>query len=257
MSQQTSLTISRGEFPAERLKRLEPEEQRLIVMAGHISNEITILQKILVACMNYRGKSEPARNGFATQNLVVAKVLGGKLVEAWQAMGRLYFGSRLSRDFGGRIMEESQAAEVELRRYFGRDNPLHKVRNSAAFHYSGDGVPEALAALQDDFPLQMYLAEETGNSLYFFAEQPMFMEVFGTPTDRSMHANFDEFVGDAQRIARHMTTFLQGCIDILWEKMAGDTELREETVPAEDIGGLHNAQMPFFLTENKEPKPAG
>lgn len=154
-------------------------------------------------------------------------------------------------------MEESQAAESELKRYFGRDNLLHKLRNSAAFHYSGDLVPEALAGLHDDFPLQMYLAEETGNSLYFFAEQPAFMEAFGTPADKSMHANFDEFVGDAQRIARHMAIFLQGCIDILWEKMADDIELREERVPAEDIGGLHSAQMPFFLTEYQEPKSAG
>jgi hypothetical protein len=43
MNSSTPLTISRGDFPAERLKRLAPEEQRLIVMAGHISNEISIL----------------------------------------------------------------------------------------------------------------------------------------------------------------------------------------------------------------------
>jgi hypothetical protein len=247
MAQPNPLTISRGEFPAARLKRLAPEEQRLLVMAGHISNEISILQKILVACMNYRGKSEAARNGFATQNLVVAKVLGGKLFEAWRAIERLYYGSRLSREIGPKLMEDAQTAEGELRRYFGRDNPLNKVRNNAAFHYSGDTVPEAVAALNDDFPLQIFLTEETGNSLYLFAEQPMFMEAFAKPTDKSMQANFDEFVGDAQRVARHMAVFLQGCIEILWEKFAADVELREEAAAPEDVGGLHSTQMPFFL----------
>lgn len=249
MTQPTALTISRAEFPAERLKRLAPEEQRLIVMAGHISNEISILQKVLVACMNYRGKSDVARNGSATQNLVIAKVLCGKLVEAWRAMERLYYGSRLSREIGAGLMEEAKAAEGELKRYFGRENPLHRVRNSAAFHYSGDAIPGAIAALPDDFPLQMYLAEETGNSLYSFAEQPMFMETFAQPTDKSMQANFDEFVGDAQRIAQHMAVFFQGCIDTLWQKVAAEVELHEEPVPSQDVGGLHSTQMPFFLKE--------
>jgi hypothetical protein len=247
MNSSTPLTISRGDFSAERLKRLTPEEQRLIVMAGHISNEITILQKILVACMNFRGRSAVAQEGFSTQNLVVAKVLGGKLLEAWQAIKRLYYGSQLSRRLGPELMEESRTAEADLKRYFRRENLLHKVRNGAAFHYSGDAVPQAIASLPDELPMQIYLAEETGNSLYSFAEQPMFMEAFAEPANRSLQANFDEFIGDTQRVGRDMAVFLQGCIGVLWERLATDVSLREEEVPRQDVGGLHDTYLPFFL----------
>lgn len=247
MTQSTTLTISRGDFPAERLKRLAPEEQRIVVMAGHISNEISILQKILVACMNYRGESAVAQDGYSTQNLVVAKVLGGKLLEAWQVLGRLYYGSQLSRRIGPELIEESRTAEAELKRYFSRENPLHKVRNGAAFHYSGEAIPEAIAALPDDLPLQIYLAEGTGNSLYSFAEQPMFMEAFAESAGKSMQANFEEFIADTQHVARSMATFLQGCIDVFWDRLAVDINLREEEVPAQDVGGLHSTRMPFLL----------
>jgi hypothetical protein len=243
------VTITRGRCTAERLKRLAPEEQRLLVIAGHISNEIGVLQKILVACMNYHGQSEVARLGFATQNLVVAKVLGGKLVEAWRSIERLYYRSRLSKDMAPSMMEEAQAAEAELRQYFGRQNVLRSIRNSAAFHYSGDAVPDLIASLDDNYSLEIYLSEWTGNSLYFYAEQPMFMEAFVEPAERSMHENFDQFVGDAQHIARCLTTFLQGCIHILWERAVPDGELHDEIVPADDMGGLHTVRMPFFLTE--------
>jgi hypothetical protein len=249
MTRSTPLKISRGDFPAVRLKRLAPEEQRLVVMAGHISNEISILQKILVACMNYRGKSAVAQDGYSTQNLVVAKVLGGKLLEAWQVLGRFYYGSQLSRRIGPELMEESRTAEAELKRYFSRENRLHKVRNTAAFHYSGDAVPDAIAALPDDLPLQIYLAEETGNSLYSFAEQPMFMEAFAESADESLQANFDEFIADTQRVGRDMAVFLQGCIAFIWERLAADVSLREEEVPPQDVGGLHSTRMPFFLKE--------
>jgi len=217
-------------------------------MAGHISNEISILQKILVACMNYRGQTEVAQEGYSTQNLVVAKILGGKLLEAWHALERLYYGAQLSRRMGPELMEESRHAEVELKRYFSGQNLLHKVRNGAAFHYSGDAVPDAIAALPDEFSLKIYLAEETGNSLDSFAEQPMFMETFGE-ADSSLHANFDEFIADTQRVGRAMTIFLQGCIGYLWERLAADVSLHDEQLPPEDVGGLHTSRMPFFLKE--------
>jgi hypothetical protein len=199
--------------------------------------------------MNYRGRSAVAQEGFSTQNLLVAKVLGGKLLEAWQAIGRLYYGSQLSRRIGPELMEESKAAEEELKRDFSRENLLHKVRNSAAFHYSGDAVPDAIATLPDELPLQIYLAEETGNSLYAFAEQPMFMEAFAGPADRPLQANFDAFIADTQRVGRDMAVFLQGCIGFLWERLAADVSLREEEVPREDVGGLHSTRLPFFLKE--------
>ena len=125
-------------------------------------------------------------------------------------------------------MEESRTAEAELRRYFSRENPLHRVRNNAAFHYSGESVPDAIAALPDDLLLQIYLAEETGNSLYSFAEQPMFMEAFAESAGKSMQANFEEFIADTQRIARHMASLLQGCIDVLWDRLAADINLHDE-----------------------------
>jgi hypothetical protein len=218
-------------------------------MAGHISNEISILQKILVACMNYRGESAVAQDGYSTQNLVVAKILGGKLIEAWRVLERLYYGSRLSRRMAPALMEGAQIAETELKRYFSRANLLSKVRNTGAFHYSGDMIPETISALPDEFPVKIYLAEEAGNSLYSFAEQPMFMEAFAEPADNSLQANFDEFIADTQRVGRDMAVFLQGCIGFLWERLAADVNFCEEEVPPQDVGGLHSTRLPFFLKE--------
>lgn len=246
-----SVVVARGEFQAALLKRLRPHEQQLMVLAGHISNEVSVVQKILVACMNYRGQAEASRDAYPTQNLIVAKVLAGKLVEGWKAIKAAYYGSQLSREVDPLLIEDAKLARDELRKYFGSKNLLTRVRNSAAFHYSGDGIAVQVARLPDDTPLRIYVAEETGNSLYFFAEQPMFMQAFAESGERTMQQHFDDFLRDGRTIARAMATFLQGLLIVLWERMAPDEMLVEQELPAGDYGSLHETRIPFFLAKGE------
>jgi hypothetical protein len=230
----------------EHLLRLGPAERNWFVLAGHICNELAALQRHLVQCMNYAPTSEPGRHGFTVQNWIVAKVLAGKIHEAHQAMGRYYFPT-LSREYFPLLPADAQQAQREVNRYFGHDNPISRVRNSAAFHYAADNAAATIDALPPEKRLAFYVAEQEGNSLYHYAEELLFAELFPHDDVEAVRAAFDTLIGDITRIARATTAFLAGCLSVATIKMMPGTILERVVVPEGDTGFIDSARIPYFL----------
>ena len=57
-----------------------------------------------------------------------------------------------------------------LKSYFGRSNLSYRVRNSFAFHYSGDALSEHWEEVAEGDELQIVLGGTIGNNIYFAAE---------------------------------------------------------------------------------------
>lgn len=141
--------LTRFALSTKDLSRLSEATLRYFVLASHIVNELATLQKILVGCMQATPKTPIGKEGYAAQNLVVAKILAGKLREARQALDRYYF-SGPSQELDGELPEVAARALKQITSYFAGGNPISIVRNEAAFHYDGESILATLRKTPED-----------------------------------------------------------------------------------------------------------
>ena len=241
------ITVHKLSFTKADLTGLSAVEQKLFVIAGHVSNDIGVLQKLLVWSMNSSPVSNIAKDGTSTQNLIIVKLLAGKLNEAWRVMQRVYFGGP-SQSYYTQLPEDAQAAQKTLRSYFGKTNAITEVRNNFAFHYSEDEIPDVLADLPDEMDFRFFLGEKVGNSLYHYAEEPMFRQLIDNmPSGEGVEA-FNALVDDVLAIAPAVLTFFVGCILVASQKMYPGRALTPELIGDEDLASLNDMEIPFFMT---------
>jgi hypothetical protein len=227
------------------LDPLSDEARRFLFLACHIADELAILQKILIGCMQTATVSDLGAKAYSTQNLVVAKLIAGKLSEARQALNDYYF-SGPSRDFGDALPDEAKTALEQIKVYFRGRNLITSVRNEAAFHYGGDGILPALASVPADHGLLLFVGEHSGNSLYYAAEEVVtFALLDGLGGDA--HATFHQFVQDVQVIARAFTTFCEGFFFAALMKVKPDFQLEKVEVDPADTAKLDEQIIKCFL----------
>jgi hypothetical protein len=85
-------------------------------------------------------------------------------------MQSAFFGTGISKKYESQFDTEASEALDALKRYFGRDNVIAKVRNGYAFHYSPEEIDAGYRTLAEDDPLEIYLSESNANTLYTFGD---------------------------------------------------------------------------------------
>jgi hypothetical protein len=92
------MKIRRINLPAAELAKLIPAERNLFFLVGHINNEIASLSKVFAWCLadsGVPGTAEIERNAANAQGMIYARLLAGKLLEAWAALEKSWFASKL------------------------------------------------------------------------------------------------------------------------------------------------------------------
>ena len=148
-----------------------PESERtLIILLCHAANELSVLSKLF----HFSAKQESddlilieARNA---QFLVLGRVLTGKIYECWRLLEGSFFGSTVSKMYEPLFDDNAKIALNNLKKYFGRDNLIKRVRNEYAFHYSAEQAAIGYTKLGNDDSLDIYLSLTNANTLYSFAE---------------------------------------------------------------------------------------
>ena len=245
-----SATIHQLRFTHAELKALGEPERKLFIAAAHAANEITVLQKALVRSMGFPANQDEAKKATSTQNLVLAKLLAGKLNEAWQMLRTCYF-SGISRELNPLHPDEPKAAERALNRYFGRRNAINEVRTNFASHYSPDGIIEALDQLSDEFEFEGYIGEEVGNSLFYFAEEPVFRQLTDSIPHDEKEQPFDRFISDVSVVARDVLTLLGSIIIVLMSKFCPGRALTNIEVEDADAPAISVSRLPYFFTREE------
>lgn len=183
---------------------------------------------------------------YAVQNLVVGKIIAGKLREARRALDRYYF-SGVSREFDGLLDDDAKRALKDITTYFDVDNPITTVRNEAAFHYGGENILSTLSKVPDDHQLIFFAGEESGNSLYYVAEEIMTIALLDGLPGGDAHAAFDKLIADVQVVARAFTEFLERFLLAALLKVKPDLSTEEVVVDAADVGKLDHQAIRYFL----------
>jgi hypothetical protein len=105
------MKIRRINLPAAELVKLAPAERNLFFLVGHINNEISSLAKIFSWCLaeaRLPGVAEVELNAANAQGMIYARVLAGKLLEAWAALGKSWFASKLGAEISQTLHPAAQ-----------------------------------------------------------------------------------------------------------------------------------------------------
>jgi hypothetical protein len=136
-----SLKIRRLNLRKDRLAVLPFTERRLLLLLGHASNEINVLQKLIMMTIMALPTNRPIVDHVQTgQAIIIMRILIGKLHEAWDLFTAHFQKDRgIATKYRPRLEPEATAALEYLRKHFGKGSPLTRIRNKLAFHYKDEG----------------------------------------------------------------------------------------------------------------------
>ena len=133
------MQIRKVPIPHRILAEIPPNERRFFLLAGHILNECTVCNKLMVWCLGFKNpkKSKHESQASSLQALMIGKIYAAKIREAYNIISTQYYGTRLSAEYQERLSKSGIFSLKEFNRYFNsKDNPIHLARNFAASHYS-------------------------------------------------------------------------------------------------------------------------
>jgi len=203
---------------------MEAKERAFFLLAGHIYNELNSLNKIFSWCLSNPNASQqsPIESlAQGTQAMIYARVLAGKLFEAWEALRKGFFSTKLSQRVEAKLHPTAQYALKEIKAYFGSANTINRVRNSVAFHYSVEQFDIHWAEAADQTNFDLILGGTVGNNLFlageFVANMALLNEINSDNKSDALGTFFDE----VQSIASSFTDFLEGAIWAIMEERFG------------------------------------
>lgn len=204
------------------LAKLDAAERNLFFLVGHINNEVTSLAKIFGWCLaGADGEGEIERFAASAQAMIFARLMAGKLLEAWAALGKSWFASKVGQELSTSLHPEALMSLAALKTYFSSKNLIHSVRNSFAFHYNAEavGVHWERAALEPHFELVLGITR--GNSFQQASETVANVAVFHTINPANPFDGMATFLKELDVISDHFRNFCEGVTRNILERVSG------------------------------------
>jgi len=219
-----AISVHRVQLSADQLATLQEAERNLLFLAGHILNELNSLNKMFAWCLSRHPSEVPSTvTSFAQgiQALVYARVLAGKIFEAWEALKISWSRSKVALRLESSLHPDAASALGALKKYFGRSSAINRVRNSVAFHYSANALGANWREAIADAPYEAIFGGTIGNNLNVGAEAVANAALLRSVGEGSLEECLGVFFEDVQGIAHQMTTFLEGVTLVLMERALG------------------------------------
>ena len=238
------------------LMDMPAKERDFLLLAGHFANEVIFLSKLSVITEDQTSEKIPAKAQL-TQALFVHKTLAGKLYEGRQMIKKYYFGTAISKVYHELLEKDAQEAIKQVNRYFSNKNFISKVRNSYSFHYDPAKIERTLNEMEDGDELDMYIAEQHINSLYYFAESVINKTMLHELEPNDLQSSFDKFHKDIVKVHRLLLTFIHNFMKVAVDRhfVMTDSNPVVEEIEIGELPSLENLRLPFFV--NAPSRAAG
>jgi len=245
------IEVLRIPISKERLSALPEDERGLLLMLGHVSNQLSMLQKILVLSTNGDPKTEVEQIASAVQTQMLVRLTLSAAYEAWRVVQVRFLSGPLGADYDPRLDAKGREALGRLKKYFGKPSLVYAVRNDYGFHYPKPSDVEAAfqAAMNDpdsDDNWQLYFSEHGFNSLFVLSEL-IYMHGIALKADAAdLESSQRKLMNDLQRTSLDVIEFSRAFVAAVWLKRFGNFMDAEEVVRVEAVR-LGDAALPFFV----------
>ena len=134
----------------KQLDSIPAEERIFFIQIGHLANELSTLNRLLLFVSNSNGATDLERRARRSQALLLVRLCSGKLFKGWQMLLRDYFGSKLSKEYDPLLDESGRNSLTEIKRYFSKSKLIKDIRDNFAFHYPAADLRKQLQRTNDN-----------------------------------------------------------------------------------------------------------
>lgn len=253
------MLLHRFHFKVEDLAKLPEPERVFAVLLGHISNEINILQKLIMMAHDLDDDPEPAEiQGRTAQTMCLLRVLVGKLNEAHVTIKRRYLDTDMHAKMKDQFDDVTLKALDKFDRYFAQpSNNMNVLRKKISFHNDWEFARQNVGSIPDDADLFIYTDETVGNTFFQFADLGIalimsnsadpgdFTGGLGKATDEALElAGLGKITDEAIELARCVLRFSSACLGIM---ISRHIKLTQDQVEVHSACKLGDVRIPFFM----------
>lgn len=239
------------------LSRMPVKDRTLLLLVGNISNEINVLQKLLMMVRKKDVDSRVIDIVEAGQALIFMRMLIGKLHEAHVLVAkRVNSDERFGRNADWAGKEQLKRANKHFNKWGAL---ISSVRNKLSFHsWDQDGLVEkTFAEIPEDEPWDFYLTGMVANSFYYASEMVVTRSMIGltgvakaAPTGINVEAAglaevFDAALDGANLLAQLFQVLMVEIID-----QSVDESLETEELDIGQPPQMSQFHLPFFFDED-------
>jgi hypothetical protein len=245
------MKVTRIQIPRERFTTLSAPKQDFFLLSGHMQNEISVIHKTFICCLNdgqNTPRSEVERLASGAQAMIFARILSGKLYEAWIAVKNSLYGLKLSTELEPKLHSDAGLALKRLKTYFSNTNTINSVRNFFAFHYTISALGANWEHAANENTVELILGGTIGNNLNLGAElaanAALLKSIDSSNSEEGLRIFFDEI----QARASDFTVFFEGISIAILEELFGSTwssQGRDDAVFPSQV--LSAVSLPFFF----------
>lgn len=245
------ITLSRSQ-----LGTIPDTERRLFILIAHAANELNVLSRLFHFSAKSKFQTGLMMHAENAQALVLGRLLTGKLYECWKLLQSAFFGAALSKTYEPLFDNEASCVLEEVKRYFGRENPIAAIRNGHAFHYSLDQIDAGYRAVIDGDSLDIYLAKANANTLYTFGDTIAGRAMLETIKPGDAKGAFELLINDTTRMVDKINTVIGAIMKVCIEKHLGGSlySLGAKAIEVEGAPDSQEIAIPYFIEISDAPR---
>jgi len=240
------VTLSRQE-----LEQLPPEERDMLVYAGNVANEMSILHKLMAVAMIPADLSDAENKARLVQLSFVAQLLAGKTYEAYRMLEREFYGKKIAQRWDPEMSPVLRGQLDRLNAHFNRkDFPVKTIRQKHAFHIDPIDVGSVLKEAND--PFEIYFAEAAGNCLYFGPSVVANVSMFRRVSGGTMASSIDAVMNEVTEMAKLMVAVIHNIVHEIFRRNGYfDSGVDLEVVAVTRPADIDSQVWPFYVTKRE------
>jgi hypothetical protein len=252
------LKVLRIPIPKDRLRALSPDERVLFLLLGYVSNQIAMLQKLVIFSLNAEQNSEVDQHTTGVQSQMLVRMLVGAVNEGWRLVERRFIANPTGKEYSPLLDAGGRASLLALKRQFGSSNLLTTIRNNYAYHHpKSDELEEAFKLAADDTGLDeawcFYFSQHGFNTMFFLSDVIIIQGIFKS-------AGIDDFVEGQEKLikevtdaANHLLEFSKSFTKAIWLKHFGNEIFCDKVFDVSNAPLIDHVSIPFFVTLPEAP----
>lgn len=245
------IEIYRVAVPKDKLQSLSENERVLLLLLGYVSNQISMLQKLIMFATNVTPERDFEQHCTGVQTQMIVRLTIGAVNEAWRLITTRFIQSPLQKEYLALLDKPGQEAFERLKKQFG--GPMFAaIRNNFAYHYpdTADADEAFQAALADDDVADLwnlYASHHGFNSVFLFSDLIYLhgiKKITGEATITDAHKNF---LPEVSRASLDVVEFARAFFAAVWVKHFGTYIDAKDKVQVENAPKADDVMLPFFV----------
>ena len=237
--------------PAQ-LRKLTSDERVLVLLLGYVSNQVSMLQKLLVFAVKLEPTELTEVHGTGAQTQMLIRLAVGAVHEAWRLITTRFLQNKVSKDYINLIDESGIKALDELKKQFGSSSLLSHVRNRYGFHYPDNPDVERLFESAANDPgsadiWRLYASEHGFNSLFMFSESIYIYGIIELSDSNDLAGAQHQLMKELSVASINTIEFARSLFAAIWVRNFGNEIEAQEVIEICDAPDAANVPLPFFV----------